>query len=270
MNKYFVVLVATFLTIGLTFSMPAYAGMRNGAKKSNPVPLGEVHPRIPPNYKTGIFSLRSTEERVAAYKQCMFPEEGRLERALVLNMAAKDSVELFSDPRQLAYEVCLGDAMGLSRFENDASIELGKQTGELVELKIDGLVFPEKLATEKRYARPWVKDYIEALATKMKQRFNGAYTPLRVGSLVRSYKDQQRQQNSPASCITEICSLHTTGSAVDVSNVPKWSGDAERAWLRAQLLEDRKLGKIVVIEEKSPPHFHLLVVPPQFVPFKKE
>lgn len=268
MNKIFALVVALVATITLGF--PDYATAKNGKKATRRTPLGEVHPRITQNYKTGPFSWKSTEERVAAYKQCMFPDEGRLERALTLNLAVKDSVELFSDPRQLAYEVCLADAMGLPRYEDQVSIEKGKQSGSLVELSTEGLVFSDALPSERRYGTPWVKNYVEGLATEMKKKFNGEYTPLRVGSLVRSFKDQLRQRNSPASCKTEICSSHTTGSAVDLSNVPKWSGDAEREWLRARLVEDRKLGKIVVIEEKHPQHFHVLVIPPEFVPSKKE
>lgn len=267
MNKFFVVLVTTLLAAMMVFSQAASA---NGKKTQKRTPIGKVTPRISPNYNAGPFSWASTEERIAAYKQCMFPEEGRLERALVLNLAVKDSVEMASDPRQLAYEVCLADAMGLARYEDMVSIEKGKREGSLVELSTEGLVFSDALPSERRYGTPWVKTYIEALALEMKKKFNGEYTPLRVGSLVRTFKDQQRQRNSPASCKTEICSSHTTGSAVDLSNVAKWSGDEERIWLRARLLEDRKLGKIVVIEEKHPPHFHVLVVPPQFVTPQKE
>lgn len=267
MNKILVVLVTTLVSSLMLFTQQAEA---NGKKPQKRTPIGKVVPRIPPNYKPGIFSWKSTEERVAAYKQCMFPEQGRLERALTLNLAVKDSEELFSDPRQLAYEVCLADAMGLTRFEEQSNIEKGKQSGELVELEAEGLAFSETLPSMRRYGRPWVKNYVETLAREMKKKFNGEYTPLRVGSLIRSFKDQKRQRNSPASCMTEICSSHTTGSAVDLSNVPKWSGDAERAWLRARLLEDRKLGKIVVIEEKHPQHFHVLVIPPQFVSPERE
>ena len=88
----------------------AEAGPKHKSKPTKPVPIGKVVPRIGQNYKPGLFTWASTEERIAAYKQCMFPEEGRLERALVLNFAVKDSAEMVSDPRQLAYEVCLSDA----------------------------------------------------------------------------------------------------------------------------------------------------------------
>ena len=270
MNKFLVVLTTTVFTILLAFSTSAQAGKRNGNKAVTRAPIGEVHPRIPPNFKTGIFSLKSTEERVAAYKQCMFPEEGRLERALTLNLAVKDSEELFSDPRQLAYEVCLADAMGLARYEDQAGIEAGKASGALVELSRDGLTFPDELPHERRFVTPWAKTYFESLVADMQKYFGIEYTPLRFGSLVRSFVDQRRQRNSPADCKTKICSSHTTGSAGDVSISVWWLGKKKTDWLRARLLADRKRGIIVVIEEKGPPHFHVLVLPPQFVPPLKE
>lgn len=254
------------LVVACTLSFPVASDAHGGTHRRHK-PLGKVVARIAPDYKPrfgGIFSSQSTKERIASYKECMFPEEGRLDRAFTLNFANKDSDALAGSPAQLAYEVCLADAMGLSRYELMSDIEKGKTANELVELSTDGLVFSELLPSERRYARPWVKSYIETLAQDLKEHFTSGYTPLRVGSLVRSYSDQRRQHNSPASCATEICSSHTTGSAVDIALAPRFIGGAERSWLTERLLADRKKGVIVLIEEHHPPHYHVLVIPPPF------
>ena len=81
------------------------------AKKARP--MGKVSPRIGENYKAGLFSFKSTLERIEAYKACMFPEEGRLERALLLSSKMRMSDDLRGGPDLLAHEVCFADAIGL-------------------------------------------------------------------------------------------------------------------------------------------------------------
>ena len=270
MSKPITAFIAIFILLTAFSQHSAASPKRLHAKATKRVPLGKVVPRISPEYKAGIFSWKSTRERIEAYKECMFPEVGRLERALTLNRLASDSEVLSGSTKQLAYEVCLADAMGLERYELQADIEKGKSERKLVEIEADGLVFSDFLPSERRYGRPWVKTYIETRAAEMKKHFKSDYTPLRVGSLVRSFKDQQRQRNSVASCKTEICSSHTTGSAVDLALAPKFTGAREREWLKERLLADRKRGVIVVTEEHYPEHFHVLVLPPQFVsPMRK-
>lgn len=233
--------------------------------KQKPKPLAKVTPRIPKTYTPPRGAKKKLAEIIAVYKSCMYGEGDRVTRALERNFSGEGYL--------LGNEVCLADAIGLKRYETLPDIESAKQSGELVEVSASpGLVIADDLPDVRHYARPWVREYLVALARDMEAHFakegGSDFTPLRVSSLVRSYKDQRRQKNSPASCWTEICSTHTTGSAVDVSNNPFRMGKKEREWLRERLVLDRKNGKIVIVEEWFPPHFHIFVLPPEFVPGK--
>ena len=233
------------------------------AKKKKAKPLAKVSPRIPKNYTPPPRTGKRMTDIIAAYKSCMYGDGDRLQNALERNFANRDTPELGGSPEKLGNEVCLADALGLKRYETLADIEAAKGT-ELVEVFASPvLIISDQLPDERRFARPWVRDYLVALSRAMEAHFakeegGGDFTPLRVTSLVRSYKDQRRQKNSPASCRSEICSTHTTGATVDISNNFFYLGRKERQ------------GKIIMIQESFPPHFHVLVLPPEFVPETEE
>lgn len=236
-------------------------------------PIAKVPPRIPKNYTPPSVDPKFLAI-VTAYKECMYGAGDPIERALNLNLAPRDDPALGGSPEKLGGEVCLADALGLTRYATIADIASAGKAGELVSIvDATGMAIADGIPPERRYARPWVRDYLALLARDMDAHFTKRgvtdYTPLRVSSLVRSYRDQRRQWNSPASCKTEICSTHTTGSALDISNSRFHVGTKEREWIRERLLEDRRKGKIVMIEEWFPPHFHIFVLPPEFVPDDK-
>lgn len=243
--------------------------------KKKAKPLGKVAPRIPKDYTPPALASPRMRAIVAAYKSCMYDGDGnRLNQALERNLGYRFEARIFGTPEKLANEVCLADALGLKRYETLADIVAANAQGELVEIPVlPHLEIADDLPLARRYARPWVRDWLVALARDMeqfveKENREGRRTSavIRIGSLVRSYHDQRRQTNSPASCQTEICSTHTTGATVDISNNRFRLGGKEQRWLRERLLADRKTGKIIMIEEAHPPHFHLFVIPPEFVP----
>ena len=245
------------------------------AAKKKTKPFGKVAPRIPKDYAPPALASPRTRGIIVAYKSCMYDgDENRLSRALERNLRYRFDASIFGSPEKLANEVCLSDALGLKRYETLAEIEAANAQGELVEIPIlPHLEIADDLPDARRYARPWVRDYLVALARDVEQfvekegrAWRGTSAMIRVGSLVRSYADQRRQTNSPASCQSEICSTHTTGAAVDISNNRFSLLKKEQRWLRERLLADRKMGKIIMIEEAHPPHFHLFVLPPEFVP----
>ena len=240
-------------------------------------PLAPVRPRIAKDYTPPpLGSGGRMAERVSAYKYCMYSEtDDRIAFALELNLEFRDDPDLKGAPKKIAYEVCLADALGLKRYEFQGEIDAAKGV-ELFPIVSEYINHPGELTGERRFARPWVRDYALEVATAMHQYFanqSGAGSssflspePLRVTSLIRSFKDQRRQRNSPASCVNEICSTHTTGGAIDFSNSSVYVGAKERAWIKERLLEDRQKGKIVMIQEFSPPHFHVFVIPPEYRP----
>lgn len=92
---------------------------------------------------------------------------------------------------------------------------------------------------------------------------------MRVNSLVRSLADQEKQK-SPAKCKNEICSTHLTGGAVDISNSDQRVTREVRMWIRERLLRDRSEGKILLIQEFVSAHYHIFVIPPEYVEWYKK
>jgi hypothetical protein len=89
---------------------------------------------------------------------------------------------------------------------------------------------------------------------------------------VRSFEIQARLVRigkSPASCdYLPICSTHTTGSSIDIS--VRLLSLKQFTWLEARLREDRKAGKILMIYEFFGGHFHVFVIPPEYVAWYKD
>lgn len=241
--------------------------------KKNAKPLARVRPRIAKEYTPSPHASEKMRLTVEAYKRCMYGEGEAIPRALALNLEYRNDDSLKGSPEKLGYEVCLADALGFERYETQAEID-AKKGVDLVEINSPLVSISDQLPDERRYARVWVRDYVNKLALDMKTHFDeeakksgaaSSFTPLRISSLVRSFGDQRRQRNSPASCRNEICSTHTTGAAVDISNHFIRLGSKEREWLKLRLLEDRSKGRIVMIQEYFAPHFHVLVIPPAFI-----
>jgi len=253
--------------------------------KKKPKPLTPVLPSIERGYRPPFFTTSPRMQlAVLAYKQCMYddvpPGLGAIERALALNLVYRADRNLAGSAEKIGREVCLADALGLKRYETQDDIDRAKNT-ELFAVSPQFIEFPDdegnRLPSERRFARAWVKAYTEALAYDLHtyllaHRASGALDGiplLRVNSLVRSLRDQSAQY-SPAKCKNEICSTHLTGSTVDIANGEgRVSGDV-RQWIRARLLQDRKDGKIVMIQEFARPHYHIFVIPPEYVEWYKE
>lgn len=255
-------------------------GKKKKTKKKKPKPLAPVKPTIEKGYRPPFFTTSPrTQLSVAAYKACMYAEGDtesvRVERALSLNFSYRRTPGFSGGPEKIGREICFADALGLKRYFTQEEIDGAKGT-ELVEVSTqfidlandEGNRFPP----ERRFARPWVKEYLEAFARDLhdhllskKPHGSIADIPrLRVTSLVRALADQE-EQHSPAKCKTEICSTHLTGSTVDIANGGRVSEEA-RKWIRARLFKDRNEGKILVIQEFARPHYHIFVVPTEFVP----
>ncbi len=257
-------------------------GKHTAVKKKYPKkktkPLARTKPSIAKNYKPSFFTLRQTERTIEAYKDCMYgaaANEDKIERALILNLSYRDEVNLRGSPDKLGREVCLADILGLKRYQTQRKIDRAKGA-TLFSVRSEFIEFPNdtgnRLPPERRFATRWVKEYIESLAQDLHvylldKQHEGEIIDvplLRVNSLVRSLSAQGRQA-SIAACRNEICSTHLTGSTVDISNHPVHVSPLVRQWLRERLLADRREGKIIMIQEFFRPHFHIFVIPPQYL-----
>lgn len=105
-------------------------------------------------------------------------------------------------------------------------------------------------ALSRRYARPWVKTFIERLSS---QYYMKCSTQMRINSLVRTEEDQRLIPNGSER------SPHPTGSAVDIANINMCPSG--RAWARRVLADLDRKGYIEATEERRPPHFHVMVYP---------
>lgn len=258
---------------------------RKAHAKKKPKPLTPVVPSIEKGYRPPFFTTSPRMQlAVLAYKQCMY-DDARSEsdvtlRALALNLSYREDQHISGSAEKIGREVCLADALGLKRYETQGDIDHAKGT-ELFAVSPQFIEFPDddgnRLPPERRFARLWVKEYVETLgrdlhASLLARRTRstiGAVPLLRVNSLVRSLADQS-EQHSPAKCKNEICSTHLTGSTVDIANGEGRVSPESRKWIRERLLQDRKDGKIVMIQEFARPHYHIFVIPPEYVEWYKE
>ena len=215
-------------------------------------------------------------EAIKAYNACVSGGADPLRHAMDLAYARKDTFLLKGTPEQLGSEICLADVIGLSRYKTIDDINKATLSGELVSVDSPLLAFPPELPLDRRFARPWVREYILSVARDLESYLKAEHAAyelplLRIPSVVRSFDVQNnlvRSGRSPAGCGSlPICSTHTTGSTIDIS--VRFLSLKEFVWLEHRLREDRKAGKIIMIYEVFGGHFHMFVVPPEYVAWYK-
>jgi hypothetical protein len=176
---------------------------------------------------------------------------------------------LRGSPVHHGHEVCLARVFGLRGFRNVGEV-LSEAGNLLVEIPSPYVEVVEKeIPPDRRFTRPWVRDYVTTLAEDMHEHFaslgSTSSPPLRVTSMIRSFDDQAKEVRagrSPADCrFPFLCSTHTTSSSLDLGF--RDMGGKERAWLDARLAADQKARKIFFIIERS--HYHVFVLPPEYM-----
>lgn len=263
----------------LLFAGEAYAMHVDAhTRKRHGKALPKVHarPSIAKNFIPPKSIAVNKAKEIAFYKLCMYGETEleRITYVLALNAKWRYSPLLGGGPEKIGYEVCLADALGLSRYENQEQIDAVKGT-ELMRVSAQFISFPNDkdnvIPFERQFSSPWARDYIEDFAEGLHKHLvkemgggkEDSNVPLlRMGSLVRSLVGQKKLP-STANCATQICSTHLRGPTIDISTNPKFVPEMAKDWIEQRLIKDRKLGKIVMIREKS--HFHVFVIPPEFV-----
>ncbi len=181
----------------------------------------------------------------------------------------RKSRSIVGSNERIAYELCVIDALGVERFEDDGAISraYGKTLFPIISTLIGK---HEDLPDERYVASMWTREYIAALAKDMEDALRDEvgkvpFPVFTISSIVRSMRQQKHQMNSPARCLFDgdLCSSHTTGSTFDITmkNYPP-----EKKKILFHLLEeDRKKGIIFFIYERRPgEHCHVFVFPPEF------
>ncbi len=150
------------------------------------------------------------------------------------------------------------DRLELPRIEDEDSLVEMEENRLLVPVReTRALVVDDKLAPNRRYCRPWTREFLEDLSEAYYQKFR---KQLRVTSLVRTAEQQKklRRRNRNAGPVDgETASTHLTGITVDIAR--KGMSRKEHQWLEEYLLPLREQGLIDPVEERRQPVFHIVV-----------
>jgi DNA-directed RNA polymerase subunit H (RpoH/RPB5) len=150
------------------------------------------------------------------------------------------------------------DRMDLPRIQDDDELEALKEKGELVEIQAsEHLRFDPRLDPDRRYCRPWTRDFLEDLG---KAYFEAFGTSIQVNSAVRTVKIQKklrRHNRNAAPEKGELASSHLAGTTVDIQR--RGLTPAQIKWMQQYMLPLKELGLIEPEEERRQWVFHVMV-----------
>lgn len=150
------------------------------------------------------------------------------------------------------------DRMHLTRIADDQQLEELEMRGELVGIhESPALEIAPNLAMNRRFCRPWTRDFLEDLSEAFYNRF---HRPILVTSAVRTVEQQarlQRRNGNAAPIDGDTASSHLAGVSVDIGKRPmSWR---ERAWISRYILRLHELGVVEAAEEHRQACFHVMV-----------
>lgn len=223
------------------------------------------------------------EEAAREYEHCMLM--GKYDGVIgVITYVREQQAgsSLRSDSKKLAQENCVADSLGLFRYQDLDEIIAADDGISLVSVDAPFVGMNNAVPHERHVSRLWTRDWLYETAQYYREISHGK--KLRIASLVRSRIDQDKlsgvkkmyhrvrgrlrimlsKKRSFADCSSSaVCSTHLTGAAIDVSLLGVSKKD--RALLSERLLKDRDEGRILVIYEKKGNHFHVFVLPHEYV-----
>jgi Family of unknown function (DUF5715) len=150
------------------------------------------------------------------------------------------------------------DRMELPRIENDEELEALKASGELVPIVAsDHVRFDPRLDPDRRYCRPWTRDFVEDLS---RAYFEAFHTSIQVNSAVRTVQVQKklrRHNRNAAPEKGELASSHLAGVTVDIQR--RGLSREQVAWMQQYMMPLKELGLIEPEEERRQWVFHVMV-----------
>jgi hypothetical protein len=194
--------------------------------------------------------LPSVEEAVVTpvILPTLYNKRGRL----IVPPPLKGSREILVRQNQVA------DRDGLDRIKDDEDLLDMRSDRLLVSLPAsNALQIDDRLPANRRYCRPWVAQFLVALARAHYAQFHSA---LQVNSAVRTVEFQQHLvhiNGNAAPAEGDTASPHLTGQAIDIAK--HGLSLTEIAWLRGYLLPLVQEGKVDVEEEFQQSCFHISV-----------
>ncbi len=150
------------------------------------------------------------------------------------------------------------DRLELPRIQDDNEMEQLKLEGKLVPI-IPGetLRIDPRLDPDRRYCRPWTRDFVEDLAEAYYQQF---HAQIQVNSAVRTVlvqKKLRRHNRNAAPAEGEIASSHLAGVTVDLQR--RGMSKAQIHWVEAYLVPLKAAGLVEPEEERRQWVFHIMV-----------
>lgn len=150
------------------------------------------------------------------------------------------------------------DQLELPRIVNDEQLLELELAQELVPVEdSESLTIASNLAENRRYCRPWTRDFLEDLGEAYYNEFR---KPIVVTSLVRTIEQQKklrRTNRNAAPQEGDTASTHLTGVTVDI--LKRGMTRKQHDWLNHYLLPLKQAGLVDPIEERRQPVFHIVV-----------
>jgi DNA-directed RNA polymerase subunit H (RpoH/RPB5) len=150
------------------------------------------------------------------------------------------------------------DRMELPRIQDDFELESLKSKGDLVEITTsEHLRFDPRLDPDRRYCRPWARDFVEDLSKAYYEAFGAQ---IQVNSAVRTVKIQKklrRHNRNAAPEKGELASSHLAGTTVDLQR--RGMTPQQIAWMQKYMMPLKELGLIEPEEERRQWVFHIMV-----------
>ena len=149
------------------------------------------------------------------------------------------------------------DKLQLPRIADDYELMKYELSQDLVPVsESDALKIAQNLPDNRRYCRPWTRDFLEDFSQAF---YNEFHIPIQVNSLVRTAEQQRslrRHNRFAAPELGDTASTHLTGVTADLSR--RGLTKSQYAWIRAYLTPLHDAGLVDPIEE-SQPVLHVVV-----------
>jgi hypothetical protein len=150
------------------------------------------------------------------------------------------------------------DRLDLPRIQDDAELEQLKASEDLVPIVAgETLRFDPRLDPDRRYCRPWTREFVDDLSQAFYKQFHGQ---IQVNSAVRTVKIQKklrRHNRNAAPAEGEIASSHLAGVTVDLQR--RGMSREQIKWMQEYMLPLKNLGLIEPEEERRQWVFHVMV-----------
>lgn len=150
------------------------------------------------------------------------------------------------------------DRLELPRIQNQAELDQLIARQELVPIVAsETLRFDPRLDPDRRYCRPWTRDFLDDLSEAYYEQF---HTSIQVNSAVRTVQVQKklrRHNRNAAPEKGETASSHLAGITVDIQR--RGMSKRQVAWMEQYLMPLRDQGLIEPEEERHQWVFHVAV-----------